>query len=343
MESSQNDSLDSSGIHSSQDGSFSQVTSAARSDSAKRLRPQIEDADRESRQTSRVRSASITRAQRSASSSKAGRTPSVRRSQEKSKGSGGSPQDRQKTVTADEELDEKIREMQNQDRQLRSQLKMLEDENLAEKVMFSSQMRSIKDEYTEFDRQYNHVLDCWRQADERSKTFEMELRSEMRLFQETREYITEMQHQFGHVVQEDYGASLRIQELEGLINRERSTFQSNAERFAQESYQEFAELRDQADRIRLEASEAIAAKDSQRLQERELISDEALKLHQRNNMLVSELSFAQNDAIQAAHVAHDEQRVNDSLRKRVTEEEVTVRNLAGEMNVLQTYLNFLNG
>lgn len=66
--------------------------------------------------------------------------------------------------------------------------------------MFSSHMQSINDEYTEFDRQYNHVFDCWRQADERSKTFEMELRSEMRLFQETREYIGEMQQQLGHVV-----------------------------------------------------------------------------------------------------------------------------------------------
>ena len=66
--------------------------------------------------------------------------------------------------------------------------------------------------------------------------------------------------QLGHVAQEDYGAGLRIQELEGLINRERASFQSNAERFAQKSYQEFATLRGQADRIRLEASEAITAR-----------------------------------------------------------------------------------
>lgn len=78
-----------------------------------------------------------------------------------------------------------------------------------------------------------------------------------------------MQQQFGHVMQEDYGASLRIQELEGLINRERALFQSNATIFAQETNQEFAELRDRADSIRVEAPEAIAAKDSQRHQERE--------------------------------------------------------------------------
>ena len=45
-DSSQNDSIESSGIHSSQDGSYSQVTSVARSESVKRPGPPIEDAER---------------------------------------------------------------------------------------------------------------------------------------------------------------------------------------------------------------------------------------------------------------------------------------------------------
>jgi len=89
-------------------------------------------------------------------------------------------------------------------------------------------MQSIKDECTEFDQQYNHVLNCWRQPKERSKTYERELRSEIGLFQEVRYDLGEMQQHFGNVVQEDYGAGLRIQELEGLINRERAQFQSSA-------------------------------------------------------------------------------------------------------------------
>ncbi len=75
---------------------------------------------------------------------------------------------------------------------------------------------------------------------------------------------------------------------------------------------EFAELLDRADRVRLEASEAIAAKDSQQFHERDLISDEAMKLKRMNDMLVSELSFAQNDAIQVAQMIHHEQRALDS-------------------------------
>ena len=216
---------------------------------------------------------------------------------------------------------------------------MLEDENFAEQVMYSNQMRSIKDECTEFDRQYNHVLDRWRLAEENSMSYEMEMRSEAMLFQEARGYINEMQQQFGSVMQEDYGASLRIQELEGLLTRERAMYQTNNERFHNEAFQESAELRDKADKIRLEASEAIAAKDNERVQEKELISDEAKRLNQRNGLLLSELSFAQNDAIQAAQAINDMQRVNDVLQRKTTEEETHIRNLQGEMNVVQSYLD----
>ena len=86
------------------------------------------------------------------------------------------------------------------------------------------------------------------------------------------------------------------------MNREKSQFQSSAAVFTQETQQEFAELRDRANRIRLEASEAIAAKDNQQFHERELKSDEAMKLKQRNVPLISGLSFAQHGAIQARHL-----------------------------------------
>ena len=259
-----NDSADSSAIHSSPEtGSFSQVTSTNRSESVKRQRPQIEDTEPESRPGGREEG-SLSRQKRSTSAPKPGRTGAVRRTREKSKSSGGSPNDRRKMATADE-LEAKLREMEDQGTHMRTQIQRLEDENNAARIMYSSKMQSIKDECSEFDHQYNHVLGCWRQAEERSKTFEMELRSEIRLFQEAREHLGEMQRQFGHVMQEDYGASLRIQELEGLLNRERAQFQSNAALFTQETKQECAELRDRADRIRLEASEA--AKDSQQFHE----------------------------------------------------------------------------
>ena len=115
-------------------------------------------------------------------------------------------------------------------------------------------------------------------------------------------------------------------------------YQTNNERFSREAFQEFAELRDKADKIRYEASEAIAAKDNERVQEKELITDEAKRLHQMNGLLLSELSFAQNDAIQAAHANNEMQRMNDVLQKRAIEEETYVRNLQGEMNVVQSHL-----
>lgn len=62
-------------------------------------------------------------------------------------------------------------------------------------------MQSAKNECQEFNQQYNHVLDCWTKAEERSRTFEMELRSEIGLFHEVRGYLGEMQQQLGQVAQ----------------------------------------------------------------------------------------------------------------------------------------------
>ena len=330
-------------IHSSPEtGSFSQVTSVSRPESTKRQRPMIEDMERESRPVGRDRG-SASRQQRSTSVPRTGRAPSVRRTHGKAKSSGGSPNDRKKVGTADEEMDARIKEMyRDQDSQQKEQIQRLEDENTAQRMVHESKLQSIKDECTEFDHQYNHVLDCWRKAEEKSKTYESELRSEAMLFLEAKQYLGEMQQQFGHVMQEDQGAGMRIQELEQILERERMQFRSLAASIDQETRAEFAALRDRADRVRLEASEAIASKDHQQFHERELISDEAMKLKRRNDMLTSELSFAQNDAIQAAQLIHHEQRTVDAFRRKNAEEEMVVRNLHGEMNVTESYLNMEN-
>ena len=315
-------------VHSSPEtGSFSHVTSTNRSESTKRQRPMIEDVERESRPVGRDRG-SASRQQRSTSVPRTGRVPSIRRTNGKAKSFGGSPNDRKKVGAADEEIDARIREMyKDQDNQQKEQIQRLEDENSAQRMIHESKLQSIKDECTEFDHQYNHVLDCWRRAEEKSKTYESELRSEAMLFLEARQYLGEMQQQFGHVMQEDQGAGMRIQELEQILERERMQFRNLAASIDQETKTEFAILRDRADKVRLEASEAIASKDSQQFHERELISDEAMKLKRRNDMLTSELSFAQNDAIQAAQLIHHEQRTVDTFRRKNAEEEMVVRNL----------------
>ena len=128
-----NESANSSIMQSSPDtGSFSQVTSAQRSDSVKRQRPAIEDAERESRPVGRERGSS-TRNPRSISAPRTGRNPSVRRTHGKAKSSGGSPLDKRGKLNADEELDARIREMEDQDVRRMEQIQRLEDENTAQK------------------------------------------------------------------------------------------------------------------------------------------------------------------------------------------------------------------
>lgn len=139
--------------------------------------------------------------------------------------------------------------MEEHGNHMRQHMKQLEDERSAEKIMCIAKMQSIKGECYEFDHQYNCVLGCWRSAEERSGRFEVELWSEITLFHEAREYLGELQQHFGHVMQEDHGASLGIHELESVVNRERSQYQAGAAVFAQETQHEFAELRDRADRI----------------------------------------------------------------------------------------------
>ncbi len=97
-----NDSIESSIAQSSPDtGSFSQVTSAQRSESSKRQRSSREDPERESRSLAR---ASSSRKVRSTSVPKTGRSPSVRKTKSKSRSLGGSPSDTKGPRTADEEL-----------------------------------------------------------------------------------------------------------------------------------------------------------------------------------------------------------------------------------------------
>lgn len=229
--------------------------------------------------------------------------------------------------------------MRNQGEQLEAQVLRLEDERNAERSMFGSKMQSIRDECTEFDHQYNHVLDCWRLAEEKSRVFEMELRTEVGMFHEVSQYLSEMQQHLGSVIQEDYGAGLRIQELEATINNLRSQYQLNTVAISQETQEEVSEMRNRADRIIVEANEAIAAKDTQQFHERELITDEAMKLKQRNDVLMSELSQAQHEAIQTFQFAYGEQRSVDLARSGLADEEVAVRNLRGELSVMESALN----
>ena len=332
------ESNESSGMHSSPDGSYSNVTSTHRSETERRSRPQIEDAERPSRTAGRI-GASPKRAARSTSSQRTERRRSTIKVHEKSRSSGGSPGGRKSPPNADEDLDKLIAEMQSQGEQLQAQVLRLEDKRSAELSMFGIKMQSIRDECTEFDQQYNHVLSCWRIAEEKSNMYEMELRTEVVMFHEVRQCLGEMQQHIGSVMQEDYGAGLRIQELEATITNLRSQYQVSTIAISQETQEELSEMRYRADKIIAEAHEAIAAKDVQQFHEKELITDEAMKLKQRNDILVSELNQSQHDAIQTFQYAHGEQRSLDISRVRLAEEEVAVRNLRGELSVSESMFN----
>ena len=258
---------------------------------------------------------------------------------DKPRGPGGSPSERARRTTADEDLEKMIADMRNQSDNMREQMMQIEDERRAELALYDGRMQRARQECHEFDQQYNHVLDCWRRAEERSRTFEMEMRSEINLFHEVRGYLGEMQQQLAQVSQEDYGAGLRTKELETIITREREETQNMMSVISQETYQECTELRERGDKIFVEASEAIAQKDIQQYQEREIITDEAMVLKRQNDTLLNELGQWQNDATQAIQFARAEQRSLNDNRARMTEEENSIRNLSGELNMAQTYFN----
>ena len=332
-----------SGMHSSPDGasSFSHVHSVSRSDTSKRSRNAIEDAARESRPVGRVQSRP-TRSDRTPSTPRPTRVSAYRRTFHKPSSQRGSPRSKSGPRTADEELEARLKEMEGESLGLMMEMKEIEDEHLAERNQYQNMFQSAREEWQEFNNQYNHVIGCWRQAEERSRRFESEFMSEAMLFHEAKNGLQELQQHMYGAVQEDYGASLRINELERMILREREQFQLRADSYARETQQEFHALRGKAEIIRQEASEALAARDSQNFHDRELISDESMRLKSRNDVLVSEFQAAQNDVIKAGQIIHNEQFVIFNSKQILTEEEAVVQGLKNELSTAQSYLNIEN-
>ena len=332
-----------SGMHSSPDGasSFSHVHSVSRSDTSKRSRNAIEDAARESRTVGRVQSRP-TRGDRTPSTPRPTRVSAYRRTFHKPSSPRGSPRSKSGPRTADEELEARLKEMEGESLGLMLEMKEIEDEHLAERNQYQNMFQSAREEWQEFNNQYNHVIGCWRQAEERSRRFDSEFMSEAMLFHEAKNGLQELQQHMYGAVQEDYGASLRINELERMILREREQFQLRADSYARETQQEFHALRGKAEIIRQEASEALAARDSQNFHDRELISDESMRLKSRNDVLVSEFQAAQNDVIKAGQIIHNEQFVIFNSKQILTEEEAVVQGLKNELSTAQSYLNIEN-
>ena len=332
-----------SGMHSSPDGasSFSHVHSVSRSDTSKRSRNAIEDAARESRPVGRVQSRP-TRSDRTPSTPRPTRVSAYRRTFHKPSSPRGSPRSKSGPRTADEELEARLKEMEGESLGLMLEMKEIEDEHLAERNQYQNMFQSAREEWQEFNNQYNHVIGCWRQAEERSRRFESEFMSEAMLFHEAKNGLQELQQHMYGAVQEDYGASLRISELERMILREREQFQLRADSYARETQQEFHALRGKAEIIRQEASEALAARDNQNFHDRELISDESMRLKNRNDVLVSEFQAAQNDVIKAGQIIHNEQFMIFNSKQILTEEEAVVQGLKNELSTAQSYLNIEN-
>ncbi len=199
-----------SGMHSSPDGasSFSYV----RSDTSKRSRNAIEDAERASRPVGRV-TTNPSRSDRTPSTPRPSRTSAYRRTFHKQSSPRGSPRSKSGPRTADEELEARLREMEYDSLGLRMEMREIEDEQMAEKNQYQNMFQSAREEWQEFNAQYNHVIGCWSQAEERSRRFESEFMSEAMLFHEAKNGLQELQQHMHGAIQEDYGASLRINEL----------------------------------------------------------------------------------------------------------------------------------
>ena len=217
-----------SGMQSSPDGasSFSHVQSVSRSDSSKRSRNAIKDAERESRPKGRVHT-NPTRSDRTPSTPRPTRVSAYRRTFHKTASPKRSPRSKSGPMSADEELEARLREMENDGIVLRTEMRQIEDEQIAERNQFQTMFQTARDEWQEFNNQYNHVIGCWREAEEKSRRFESEFMSEAMLFHEAKNGLQELQQHMNSAVQEDYGASLRINELEILIMREREREREN--------------------------------------------------------------------------------------------------------------------
>ena len=211
-----------SGMQSSPDGasSFSHVRSVSRSESSMRSRQTLEDAERQSRPVGRIHP-NPTRTERTPSATRPSRTSSYRKNYLKASSPRGSPRGRNAPMSADEELDARLREMESDGMVLRAEMRQIEDEHTAERNHFSNMVQSAREEWQEFNNQYNHVIGCWRSAEEKSRRLESEFMSESMLFHEAKNCLQELQQHMNDAVQEDDGASLRINELETLIMRER--------------------------------------------------------------------------------------------------------------------------
>ena len=117
-------------------------------------------------------------------------------------------------MNADEELDAQIRDMEKDSNVLRAEMRRIEDEHSAERTQYKVIVQSARDEWAEFNKQYNHVIGCWREAEEKSRRFESEFQSEAMSFHEARNGLHELQQHMGNAVQEDYGAAVSERDRE---------------------------------------------------------------------------------------------------------------------------------
>ncbi len=126
-----------SGMQSSPEGasSFSHVQSVSRSDSAKRSRPAIEDAERESRPVGRVRTGT-NRTSRTPSASRPSKTSAYEKLFVRPQSPRGSPREKKGHTNADDELEAKLRGMENDGTVLRAEMRQTEDEHIAERTQY---------------------------------------------------------------------------------------------------------------------------------------------------------------------------------------------------------------
>ena len=132
-------------------GNSSDMQSVSQSDSTKRSRPAIEDAERESRPIGRVKT----------STHRSSRTPSASRPSKASAykkifrphSSQGSRRERRGAISADEELEARLREVENDGDALRAEMRQIEDEHVAERTQYHVIVQSAREDWNEFNQQ----------------------------------------------------------------------------------------------------------------------------------------------------------------------------------------------
>ena len=240
------------------------------------------------------------------------RTTSLRTRKSSTK---NSPRNSPGMMSADAELEAQLSALTDYQVAVGQEMKQLKDENVLEIMSYRHEVSTAQHESGEFMRQYGMLLKQWQYAESKAYHCEMEFRSESTMFHEARHYLDELNQQSIKANMEDCGASLRIVELEKMLEGERLKHQTRMNDIEATTHQEFTVMQGRANQIKEEAREALLSSAHQRYHDRELVGDEVMKIRFEHDKLVSEGHALQQTLVKVNHALNEER--SEALAEKI--------------------------